>query len=257
MVKLTMMLVAFATVFAFSKDVPKNTSKSKDASKKVQQAVEQSSEAPKFGVRLGANIYDYSTGNKALDKKIDLGWGFGGGLVMEIFILPYASFNPELNFFYRKMYNQGGDFEGVDPVDGAYFENRNIGLSEFAVSIPLMFRLKPAVNIPFYLAAGTQLDIPVSSEMYHKSKKTYASGDKTTRMTEDNKFKNRGAFDFGIALGLGFEVLPELMVDFRCVIGMTGITDGEHTTKDEQGQEIEFEDKSSFNQFGLGVTYYF
>jgi hypothetical protein len=38
----------------------------------------------KFGIRAGFNLYDLSSGNKEMDKEIDLGMGFGGGIAVNI-----------------------------------------------------------------------------------------------------------------------------------------------------------------------------
>ena len=86
--------------------------------------------------------------------------------------------------------------------------------------------------MPFYLAAGVQLDIPIASETTIK-----ASG---TEVTEDTE--GRTSTDFGIPLGLGYLITPNFGIDFRAVIGIT------NPSEDED---------DSWNQYGLGVTYFF
>ena len=177
---------------------------------------------PKFGIRAGFNLYDYSSGEKEIDKHIDMGYGFGGGLAVSIPIAGSLSLAPEIGFLYRK------------PVilDVKDLLGYNAWITEFAISIPVMLQFTPVSDVPFYLAAGVQLDIPIASETTVK-----ASGVEQTEDTE-----GRASIDFGIPLGLGYLITPNLGIDFRAVIGIT------NPSEDED---------DSWNQYGLGVTYFF
>jgi hypothetical protein len=61
-------------------------------------------------------------------------------------------------------------------------------------------------------------------------------------VTEDTE--NRASIDFGIPLGLGYLITPNMGIDFRAVIGLT------HPS-DESGS------KEGWNQYGIGLTYFF
>ena len=181
---------------------------------------------PKFGIRAGFNLND-PTGDDA--KEFDMSFGAGGGVVASIPITDILSFNPELNFFYRRLLSMSESSGGYEVE--AYE-------SEFALSIPAMFQVAPIGGVGFYLAAGVQLDIPFSPEFTQKV--TYQGNSEE----ETEKLDDRSAMDFGIALGLGYNITPNFGIDLRCVIGLTNVIDNDH-------------EKISFNQYGIGVTYFF
>jgi hypothetical protein len=176
----------------------------------------------KFGIRAGFSLYDYSTGEKEVDKYVNMGYGFGGGLAVNIPIVSSLSFAPEVNFLYRKPVV-------LDLKDLAGYEG---WITEFAISIPAMLQFTPVEGVPFYLAAGAQLDIPIASEMTAK-----AGG---TEVTEDTE--GRTSIDFGIPLGIGYLITPNFGIDLRAIIGITSPSD---------------DGEDSWNQYGLGLTYFF
>jgi len=180
------------------------------------------SQGVKFGIRAGFSLYDYTTGESEMDKYVDMGYGFGGGLVMNIPITGSLSFVPEVGFLYRKpAILDLKDLLGYDAW-----------ITEFAISIPVMLQFAPVESVPFYLTAGAQLDIPIASEMTAK-----ANG---TEVTEDTE--GRSTIDFGIPLGIGYLITPNFGIDLRAVIGIT------NPSEDEE---------DGWNQYGLGLTYFF
>jgi opacity protein-like surface antigen len=181
---------------------------------------------PKFGIRAGFSLYD-PTGKDA--KEFDMSFGSGGGIVASIPITDFLSFNPELNFFYRRLLS-------MSESEGGY--KMEAYESEFALSIPAMLQVTPIGGVGFYLAAGVQLDVPFSPEFTMK-----VSGPGVDE-EESEKIDDRSTIDFGIALGLGYNITPNFGIDLRCVIGMTNAID-------ESGTDF------SFNQYGIGVTYFF
>lgn len=56
------------------------------------------------------------------------------------------------------------------------------------------------------------------------------------------EFKDRTMFDFGVAAGLGYNITESFSIDGRATIGLTKINKGK-------------DDKSSFNQYAIGITY--
>jgi hypothetical protein len=173
----------------------------------------------KFGIRAGLGLYDLSSGDKEMDRYIDMGYGFGGGLAINIPIASSLSLAPEVSLLYRKLMS-------------AEYLGREECATEFAISIPVILQFMPVEDMPFYLAAGVQLDIPVAPEVTMKE-----SGVEVTRDSE-----GRTSIDFGIPLGLGYLVNQNLGIDFRAVIGIT--SPGEN-------------DEASWKQYGLGLTYFF
>jgi len=211
----------------------------------------------KFGIRAGFNLYDLSSGIKEMDKELDLGMGFGGGIAVNIPLSgSFLSLNPELNFYYRKLlslsysdsWNDGGY---------SYSESGDVYINEFALSVPVMLQIAPIDA--FYLAAGVQLDMPFSTKGHYE----YEAKENGESYSESGseKIKNRVAIDFGIALGLGYNITQNFRADLRCVIGLTstGIFTGyDEEYVDGERREIKVKDtKSSFNQYGLGLTYFF
>lgn len=181
----------------------------------------------KYGTRAAFNINSFSTGNSKADEDINMGFGFGVGGTVSIPIASSLTFNPELNFLYRTLFSE-------TEKDGSYEEEQ--GLSEFALSVPAMVRFTPMAGTPFYISGGIQLDLPFSSEMYYEA----TDGNQSESGSED--FKDRRTLDFGIAIGAGYQVMENLVADFRFVIGLTSLTG-------KSG------DDSSFNQIWLGATY--
>ncbi len=180
----------------------------------------------KIGIRAGFNLYDL-TGEGSND--IDLGLGGGGGLVINIPINDFFSIGPEVSFFYRRLFNI--NYKDDSTKTKAYE-------SELAISPALMLQVTPDKG-PLYMATGVQFDIPLSPEVIRRV--TY-NGD-TKKSTE--KLDDRSKFDVGIVFGTGFYATSHLGIDLKCVIGLTDLID----EKDADGL--------SFNQYGIGLSYFF
>jgi hypothetical protein len=185
-----------------------------------------------YGVRVSIGLNSFSTGDSKHDKDLDMGFGFGiGALYKSIPIMPAMTFNPELSFLYRKLYSMSysdDDYESEEDV------------SEFALSSALLVQYVPVAGMPLYVTAGLQIDLPFSSET--KWEETDKNYDETE--SGSDKYKDRRTLDFGIAFGAGYHVSEKIRADFRAVIGLTSLTG-----KDK--------DETSFNQYGLGVAYFF
>jgi hypothetical protein len=167
----------------------------------------------KFGARVGFNLLKSKLGWEEQDDKIEMGMGFGAGLVASIPLTSQLSLNPELAFYSRKVFS----------IKEEFFEDgwsAGVEMSELAVSIPVLLQFTPVEGSPFYLAAGVQVDIPISPEMKYIDSK--GEDGRSIEWTDDFLTKHR-TIDFGIALGLGYMIMPNLGVDLRCVIGMTSL----------------------------------
>jgi opacity protein-like surface antigen len=198
--------------------------------------------AERYGVRVSIGLNSFSFGYE-VDSELDMGYSFGIGVIFSIPIMPNFTFNPEAHFLYRTLYSSsysesgGGGWENDDggwEVNGInkFFSNSDV--SEFAIGGSLLVQYAPIAEMPFYITAGLQIDIPFSTETNYEG--SLQGGSKN--------FEDRRMFDFGLALGAGYNVTENIRADLRAVIGLTSLTERD-------------EDKSSFNQYGLGVAYFF
>jgi len=181
-------------------------------------------ETMSIGTRAGFVVNNFTSGESDFDKDVGIGMGFGAGGVLNYPITDIIYFSPEVSLFYRTLFNWSHD-------------DSELSITEVAISIPLMLQIKPIASIPVHLAAGIQIDIPFSSE----TKETI----RESSITDD--VEERAGLDFGVALGIGYRVISNLGVDLRAVIGFTSITPAE---------KYHFEE-SSYNQYGIGVSYFF
>ncbi|MDR0331669.1 MAG: PorT family protein [Chitinispirillales bacterium] len=178
-------------------------------------------EGLRVGARAGGAMNFFSVPDSP--SEYDAGFGFGGGAALKYPITEQLSVNPELGFYYRSL---GGYSMGSEKIT----------MPEMAISIPVLAQYAPIADVPFYAAAGVQLDIPFGSKYKH----TYAG----KSSSDDNK--NRSSVDFALALGVGYMILPDLGADFRFAANLTQPFD-----ENKAGYE------TSLMSIGLGVTYYF
>jgi hypothetical protein len=182
-----------------------------------------------FGVRAVFAMNSFSTGDSKKDEKINMGTGGGVGVVANFPITGAIAFSPEANFLYRTL------FKVSESEGGGSYEYY---ISEYAVSIPLMLQIMPITGVPIHFAGGVQIDLPFNTIEYEEA--SYG-GQSESR---DKAIDDRRTFDFGIAVGAGYRILPNLEVDLRAVIGLTPLT-------------TDSDDKSSYKQLGIGVNYFF
>jgi hypothetical protein len=159
----------------------------------------------RFGVHMGFNINNFSFGDKNLDENIETGSGLGVGLALNVPIVSILRFNIGLDYYYRELFVEWG---------------RN--MHEHAVSVPVLFQ----IGKTYYLATGTQFDIPISGSYggYFTS-------------------ENRSSMDIGLVLGFGIK-FTNVEFDLKYVYGLTGPLN-------------DFKDKSWLGQYGIGVSYFF
>jgi len=186
-----------------------------------------------YAFRAGFSLY--TSEDSKMDEMAGIcdGYSYGGGLVTIVTLNSKLSFVSEFSFLYRKPMILG------DVEDGHIYEEY---LTEFAMSIPIMFQLTLAEGIP-YLAAGVQLDSPISPKI------TSEIDDKVEKSRDAN---GRKSPDFGILLGLGYLITPNIGLDARAVIGLTSLFE-----KLDNTFLFERLDDSRWNQYGAGLTYYF
>ncbi|MCL1956977.1 MAG: PorT family protein [Fibromonadales bacterium] len=161
-----------------------------------------------IGIRAGFNLYKYFDDN---DDDYDLGKGFGGGLTVRIPITSRLFINPGLDAYYRELFS---------------WEKGDGSLSEFVISIPILLQFMPIEGGSFFLSAGPQVDIPIISDLKYLDK-TYDIG--------------RSKFDINAVFGLGYIIIPGLVVDIKAVMDITPV----------------FDKFGLFMQPGFGLAYFF
>lgn len=186
-------------------------------------------EGAQFGIRAGFNMNKISTFDES-DIDLDMGKSFGAGFLVKFPLTSQLSFVPEANFYYGELGGFRMNFFGVDI---------RMAIKEVAVSVPIMFQLRPFENSSFYLASGVQADIPLSTKAVIKM--SYAGESES----ESENMDDRSSADIGIPLGIGFMIKPSWGVDFRYIINLTKPFDEE-----ENG-------KIKLARFGFGMTYLF
>jgi len=215
--KIVVILIALAAVFSYAKG------KGREDTRKVKE------ETMSFGARAGFVINSFLSGYDVFDKDIEVGLGFGAGGVLNYHITDIFIFSPEVGIYYRTLYN-------------VKRESSKECITEVAISIPLMIQAAP-LSVPLHIAAGVQIDLPFSSEAIVIEDDI---GEDTHMEVGDVTYEGtRKALDFGIALGLGYRVMPNLGIDLRGVIGLTSLIDSD-----------KFED-GKLKQYGIGVSYFF
>jgi len=180
-----------------------------------------SAEGMQYGIRAGFNMNSISIKD---GPDVDMGTGFGAGLVMQYPLSSQLSIVPEVNFMYRTL----GKFE----VD-LFIIPVKVTFSEMALSVPCMIQYRVSEGSPLYLSGGVQLDIPFGSKV-----KASLFG-----VSESEDWDTRNSIDFGFPLGLGYMINPNMAIDFRFVLYVTKLEDDDVDVK--------------LMSFGLGFNYLF
>jgi hypothetical protein len=139
----------------------------------------------RFGIRAAFNINDFSFGYKDLNRNIGMGYGFGGGLVLNVPIVSILRFNLEADLYYRLLFD--GHYGDVD---------------EAVVSVPVLLQIGKSL----YFTTGVQLDFPTS----------------LTKKGNVDFMDNRVSMDVGIVAGLSY-MSANFGLDFRYVYGLTSL----------------------------------
>ena len=172
------------------------------------------------------------------DAEAPSGIGFDIGLRGRIPMASILQFTPEINFHYAQL---SMDEEGCDHK-----------FKQMDLEIPLMVRA--LVKERFYVAAGVQLSLNLSSEVSLEQDDISLGGDlgKT-----DYKYKediDQAGFGFGIALGVGGFVMERLSIDAGVVLGLTDVYPDIDPLKNDL---IESMDGGKQMTFKAGIGYWF
>ncbi|WP_295683438.1 porin family protein [uncultured Fibrobacter sp.] len=166
-----------------------------------------------LGIRGDYNFADYwGTDNLNGADGEASGWGFNVGVIARFEIIDVLWFTPELHFEYFKL---SQDYDEI-----------NIQLKQSNLVLPLLFR---AVLHPrAYFEVGPQLSLNLSNDLKYDAEKgeLHVSGlDQTFRRPTDfNDNIEQSTFAFGVAMGLGFYIIPDrLSINARIYVGLTDL----------------------------------
>lgn len=160
------------------------------------------------------------------DDTDDVPWGLGfnAGVAAKIGIAGIIAVAPEVDFDMRRQSDDDATW------------------TTLALEIPILARIN--VLPILFIEAGPQIAFLLSSKQ-----EVEFGGETVTTDYGDLDMLN--TFEFGLAAGVGFSVLPSLDVNFRSAFGLTSIVDG----KDLLGNDIDVDIKHI--QFQVGATYWF
>jgi len=160
-----------------------------------------------------------------------VGIGFGGGVIRRIPITNSLDVNPEMGFFHRNLY--GEKTVCVDP-NGSSFECWKDETEFVWTLIPVIAQFTP-FEVPLYVAAGFQVDVPMLS------KHTFTN--KNTDSTWTETYNSRAGYDLGVIWGIGYNITERFSFNFRSVVGLTSV----------EGKRA---DTRTPIQYGIGVTFF-
>jgi len=186
---------------------------------------------------------------------IDKGYGFDAGLATKYPLTNRLSLNSEVSFCYRvlggfkdKEYNVPSYIEDDDGeliFVGYYNYDIKVSLSEMAILVPIMVQFTVIENAPFYVSAGMQLGFPFNNKYKNSYNKYTLEGEILEEISHtESDDGSRSFVDFGIALGIGCMIMPNLGVDLRFISNLNRVFDGHDFSK------------TSLMYFTFGVSYF-
>ncbi|WP_333662405.1 porin family protein [Chishuiella changwenlii] len=183
----------------------------------------------KFGVKGGMNVSNLRGEDENADAKIGL---YAGGYAT-IKIDDKFAFQPEV------LYSaQGAKQEGNLNVDGIGNAFAKVKYKVDYINIPLMFKYYATEGLS--IEAGPQVGLLVSSKMNVKGHVLSSSQQFDTTVDAKDLFKS---VDFGLNVGLGYELSNGINFGARYNFGLANISD--------VGGKI----KNSVFSFGLGYSF--
>jgi hypothetical protein len=189
--------------------------------------------------RFNLNSVSYGFNNKK-NEKIDMGIGFGGGIIRRTPITNHLDVNPEIGFFHRNLYSEKVKAKGNSIYDGHEIDEYWYDEKEFVLNvIPVLIQFTP-FEVPFYVAVGFQLDFPVLAKI---SVTTKYKDDSIDYDESTQNYRDRAGYDLGVVWGLGYNVTEHFSFNFRSVVGLGSVT----------GKSS---DARTPTQYGLGVTFF-
>lgn len=175
----------------------------------------------------GHAAVNFSTlyGDGADEMDVPWGLGFAAGVAGKIAVNEMIGIVPEIDIDLRRQSDDDATW------------------STWALEIPILARIN--VMPQLFLEVGPQIAFLLSSEL----EEDYGAGTVTLDLG-DSDVDALNTFEFALAAGVGYSVMPKLDVNFRFALGLTSIVDGKKlwVTDDLACKHM---------QLQVGATYWF
>lgn len=164
----------------------------------------------------------------AWGEKNEINWavGFNAGVNLKVGINDMLSFVPGLEIDLRRLSGESYDLDSYMPV------KIDITMAMWYLDIPLALRIN--ANPQFFIDVGAYLGVKLSAEATKEAMGMSLSQDIGESME---------AIDIGLIAGVGYNVMPNLDVNFRLALGLTEMFKSAKGSKNMRLQ--------------LGATYWF
>ncbi|SHL53964.1 Outer membrane protein beta-barrel domain-containing protein [Fibrobacter sp. UWOV1] len=181
------------------------------------------------------------------DDSDDAPWGvgFNAGVAAKYNVNEMIAVVPEVGIDFRRI---------ADDEATASF---------WVLNIPVLARISPVANL--YVEAGPTIGFILSNDVeydepsfddadfggYNLSDYGIDLDDMLDDAGSSGAGEDANTFEFGLAFGLGYSVLPNLDVNFRFAIGLTNLYE------DVKTEDYTFESDLQNMQLSIGATYWF
>lgn len=181
------------------------------------------------------------------DDSDDAPWGvgFNAGVAAKYNVNEMIAVVPEVGIDFRRI---------ADDEATASF---------WVLNIPVLARISPVANL--YVEAGPTIGFILSNDVeydepsfddadfggYNLSDYGIDLDDMLDDAGSSGAGEDANTFEFGLAFGLGYSVLPNLDVNFRFAIGLTNLYE------DVKTEDYTFESDLQNMQVSIGATYWF
>lgn len=186
-----------------------------------------------FGVKAGVNISSVSKDTWE-DSKSKV--GFNAGVFMNAPLAENFSIQPEV------LYSQYGAKTTTKLLNQTYSSTMSLDY----ITVPVMFQYNATPE--FYLEAGPEFGFLVSAKNKFENESTGNSN--TSKDFKDSL----NTFNFGVGIGLGYNITPEFGINARYIAGLNDFTDNDKWVKVD-GTKDEANNKNG--AFQIGLTYKF
>ena len=187
------------------------------------------------GGRLAATMSTFKGDDT---EEIDFwGVGFNAGVAAKYNINEMIAIVPELGVDFRRV---AGD---------------EVTFSFWVLEIPVLARISPMPNL--YVELGPTIGFNLSNDTDYDAPEVEDALNAITMIDAEDVTgpmfpKETNTFEFGLAFGVGYTVIPNLDVNFRFAMGMTDIFE-----KIDLGMFGDIEYDMQNMQLSLGATYWF
>ena len=181
------------------------------------------------------------------DDSDDAPWGvgFNAGVAAKYNVNEMIAVVPEVGIDFRRIAD--------DEVTASFW----------VLNIPVLARISPVANL--YVEAGPTIGFILSNDVeydepsfddadfggYNLSDYGIDLDDMLDDAGSSSAGEDANTFEFGLAFGLGYSVLPNLDVNFRFAIGLTNLYE------DVKTEDYTFESDLQNMQLSIGATYWF